>query len=83
MDPNRTCGVFNVINMHSKSACAIMWRLAATCTGICGLMASEYHGTVKTGGLPLAGVTITAGQGAKTVTTTTDVPIDRLLREPA
>jgi len=35
-------------------------------------MASEYHGSVITGGLPIPGVTITAAQADKKVVTTTD-----------
>jgi hypothetical protein len=35
-------------------------------------MAAEYHGTVKTGGLPVPGVTVSATQGDKKVVTTTD-----------
>src|SRR5215472_9064889 len=36
------------------------------------LSASEHHGTVKSGGLPLPGVTITMTQGDKKLVTTTD-----------
>jgi hypothetical protein len=36
------------------------------------LTAAEYHGIVTFGGLPLPGVTITATQGNKTLTTSTD-----------
>ena len=36
------------------------------------LNAAEYHGEVAFGGLPLPGVTITATQGDKTLTTSTD-----------
>ena len=36
------------------------------------LMASEYRGTIKSSGLPLPGVTVTATQGDKKVVTTTD-----------
>src|SRR5882672_8779143 len=35
-------------------------------------MAAEHHGTVKSAGLPLPGVTVTATQGEKKHTTTTD-----------
>ena len=35
-------------------------------------MASEYHGTVKAGGLALPGATVTASQGDKQIVTTTD-----------
>lgn len=43
-----------------------LWLAAA------GLMAAEYHGTVKAGGLPLPGATVTVGQNGKTVAATTD-----------
>ena len=46
--------------------------IAAACIAVCGVMAAEYHGTVKTGGLPVPGVTVTAIQGDKKVVTTTD-----------
>src|SRR5262249_22075852 len=36
------------------------------------LSASEHHGTVKSGGLPLPGVTITMTKGDKKLVTTTD-----------
>ena len=36
------------------------------------MMASEYHGTVKAGKLPVPGATVTAIQGDKKVATTTD-----------
>jgi hypothetical protein len=36
------------------------------------MMAAEYHGTVKTGGLPVPGATVTAAKGDKKVVTTTD-----------
>jgi len=42
--------------------------LAASCLGA----ASEYHGQVTYGGLPVPGATITATQGAKKYTTTSD-----------
>jgi len=35
-------------------------------------MASEYHGTVKAGGLALPGATVTASQGDKQIVTTSD-----------
>src|ERR1017187_7706778 len=50
----------------------VFMRLAAASLAVCGAMASEYHGKVKTGGLPVPGVTVTAVQGARKVVTTTD-----------
>ena len=47
-------------------------RLASACVTACVVMASEYHGSVITGGLPVPGVTITAAQADKKVVTTTD-----------
>ena len=46
--------------------------LAAACVTACGVMASEYHGTVTTSGLPVPGVTVTATQLENRVVTTTD-----------
>jgi hypothetical protein len=46
--------------------------LVAACTAVSGLMASEYHGTVKSGGLAFPGATVTASQGDKKMVTTTD-----------
>src|SRR5215469_5641514 len=45
--------------------------LAASLAAL-SLNATEHHGTVKSGGLPLPGVTITATQGDRKITTTTD-----------
>ena len=36
------------------------------------LMASEYHGTVKSNGLPIPGASVTATKGEQKLTTTTD-----------
>jgi hypothetical protein len=44
----------------------------AACVAVSGLMAAEHHGAVKSGGLPIPGVTITATQGDKKIVTTTD-----------
>src|ERR1039457_7613482 len=46
--------------------------MVAACIAVSGLMASEYHGTVKSGGLALPGATVTASQGDKKMVTTTD-----------
>ena len=42
------------------------------CLVVMGLMASEHHGSVKSGGLPVPGASVTATQGDKKVLTTTD-----------
>jgi hypothetical protein len=50
-----------------------LWRLLlAACIVLTGLWASESHGTVKSGGLPVPGATVTATQGDKKVVTSTD-----------
>src|SRR5258706_1650314 len=45
--------------------------LLAWCA-VAGLVAAEHHGTVKSAGLPLPGVTVTAVQGDKKHVTTSD-----------
>src|SRR5436305_10868765 len=47
-------------------------RLLASCLAVSGLLASEHHGIVKSGGLPIPGATVTATQGDKKISTTTD-----------
>src|SRR5215472_2055661 len=52
-------------------------RLMALWIAVAGLatttlLASEHHGTVKSGGLPVPGATITATKGDKHFVTTTD-----------
>src|SRR5437763_8034856 len=47
-------------------------RLVAVCLAVSSLLASEHHGVVKSGGLPIPGATVTATQGDKKVVTTTD-----------
>src|SRR6476620_10169882 len=47
-------------------------RLVAVCLAVTGLLASEHHGVVKSGGLPIPGATVTATQGDKKLVTTTD-----------
>jgi hypothetical protein len=47
-------------------------RLAVACLVVTGLFASEHHGTVKSGVLPIPGATVTATQGDKKLSTTTD-----------
>src|ERR1017187_6514768 len=46
--------------------------LLAACLVVMGLMASEHHGNVKSGGLPVPGASVTAPQGDKKVLTTSD-----------
>ena len=58
--------------MAKKRIGSFLGRLAAACIAVSGLMASEYHGTVKAGGLALPGATVTAVQGDKQMVTTTD-----------
>ncbi|MCX6628371.1 MAG: TonB-dependent receptor [Candidatus Solibacter sp.] len=47
-------------------------RLLAVWITVAGLMAAEYHGTVKSGGLPVPGASVTATKGDKKHVTTTD-----------
>src|SRR5262245_61805072 len=50
----------------------MLTRLLAASLTISGLIASEFRGTIRTNGLPLAGATINATQAGKTITTTSD-----------
>src|SRR4051812_13185368 len=47
-------------------------RLIAVCLTLSAMLASEHHGVVKSGGLPIPGATVTATQGDKKLVTTTD-----------
>ena len=47
-------------------------RLLVAWLAVSGLPAAEHHGAVKSGGLPIPGVTVTATQGDKKIVTTTD-----------
>src|SRR5215469_1929380 len=47
-------------------------RAFAAWLTVAALVASEHHGTVKSAGLPLPGVTITMTEGDKKLVTTTD-----------
>ena len=50
-----------------------LWRLLlVACFTVTGLLASETHGVVKAGGLPVPGATVTATQADKKVVTSTD-----------
>src|SRR5579884_2626773 len=58
------------MNRHSLSPGFIAVLLA--CLTAPGLFASEHHGVVQSGGLPVPGATVSAIQGDKRVVTTTD-----------
>ena len=58
--------------MAANSLFKHLGRLMAACIAVSGLMAAEHHGAVKSGGLPIPGVTITATQGDKKMVTTSD-----------
>src|SRR5256885_8112178 len=47
-------------------------RVLAASLAVAGLMAAEHHGVVKSAGLPIPGVGVTATLGDKKHTTTTD-----------
>src|ERR1035437_451786 len=47
-------------------------RLLAAWIAVAGLLAAEHHGTIKFGGLPVPGATVTASKGDKKLATTTD-----------
>ena len=47
-------------------------RLLVAYIAVTGLLASEHHGIVKSGGLPVPGATVTATMGDKKIATTTD-----------
>ena len=48
------------------------WPLLTAALFAFGLPASEHHGLVKFGGLPVPGATVTAKQGEKSFTAITD-----------
>ena len=60
------------MNMAARRTYNFLGPLLVACIAVSGLMASEYHGTVKAGGLPLAGATVMAAQNDKKIVTTTD-----------
>ncbi len=47
-------------------------RILVACLAVVALVASEHHGVVKSNGVPVPGATVTATQGDKKLTTTTD-----------
>ncbi|HYL95381.1 MAG TPA: hypothetical protein VET69_06210, partial [Terriglobales bacterium] len=58
--------------MPNKHVLLFFSRVLTACLMVAGLAASEHHGVVKSGGLPLPGATIRATQGDKKFITTTD-----------
>ena len=58
--------------MARRFATILLFCLLASLSASCVAAASEYHGQVTFGGLPVPGVTITATQGLKKVSTVTD-----------
>ena len=58
--------------MSPKRFYTNLGRLFAACIAVTGVLASEHHGTVKSGGLPIPGATVTATAGDKKVVTTSD-----------
>ena len=58
--------------MAAKRTRIYLGRLVLAWLAVSGLMASEYRGAVKAGGLPVPGATVTATQGATKHVTTTD-----------
>src|SRR5512142_279657 len=52
--------------------CSYLPRVLAAGLLACGLWASEYRGTVTSGGLPVPGATVTAVQNERKLLTTTD-----------
>jgi len=47
-------------------------RVLAVLLAVSGMVASEHHGVVKSGGLPVPGATVMATQGDQRQVTTTD-----------
>ena len=58
--------------METRRRIAILCRAVLICMTAASVMASEYRGAVKSGNLPVPGVTVSAVQGDKKLTTTTD-----------
>jgi trimeric autotransporter adhesin len=55
-----------------KSSTKLLRYLTLVCLALSSLMATEHHGLVKYGGLPLPGATVTATQGDKKLEAVTD-----------
>lgn len=60
------------VTKQAVSRVFILGIVLANCITIAALAAAEYQGTVKSGGLPIPGAVVTATQGEKQLTTTTD-----------
>lgn len=58
--------------MPSNRIFTYFGRILAAWIGVAGLLASEHHGVVTSGGIPVPGATVTAIQGDKKLATTTD-----------
>ncbi len=58
--------------MASKRTYLCFGRLLAACLLATVLFASEHHGVVRSGGIPIPGATVTATQGSRKFVTTTD-----------
>src|SRR5260370_19036342 len=58
------------IGNYFRLLCAIGWLAGLAASSV--VAASEYHGQVTFGGLPVPGATVTATQGSKEFATITD-----------
>ena len=58
--------------VDDKRTAIWLGRLLAASLAISGMMASEFHGTVNSGGLPFPGVIVTVTQGDKKAATSSD-----------
>jgi len=58
--------------MAENSTFRYLARVFAAALAVAALTASEHHGTVESGGVPIPGATVTASQGDKKLVTTTD-----------
>ena len=58
--------------MELKAIPRALRFLAVACLAVCGLAASEHHGLVKFGSVPVPGATITATKGDKKAVAVTD-----------
>jgi len=58
--------------MRRHSQLSALIALLFACMAVPGISASEHHGVVQSGGLPVPGATVSAIQGDKKIVTTTD-----------
>ena len=61
-----------VLGLRHTRFALLRWFKILACSCAVTLMAAEYHGVVKSGGLPIPGATVSATKGDKRVVTTTD-----------